>query len=292
MISHSRRSSESPRRHDFVFVSPAAWRSFLETRDELADDPLVDGWINRGWPLIARRLAADEGDGVPLGLPLPPSAGKRRIGLLMDPAGIRSIARPPLLSTAFRVAPAAWKPTLRTLDQLATRLGVQARVFGSLAWCLLTGLNYLTARSDLDFILSLPRPGDFAELMTELGSIDSAAPMRLDGEIVRGDGAGVHWRELHSGAREVLAKTVGRPILLNSAEMIEQGPFLAILCVAMLIPYLLWFYCRNQILRLPRGEHTPRSCLADATRVNWFGLTRRRFCMGIALLKFSACLKH
>jgi phosphoribosyl-dephospho-CoA transferase len=220
MSSHSRRSSENPRRHDLVFVSPTAWRSFLETRDELADDPLVDGWINRGWPLIARRLAADEGHGVPLGLPLPPSAGKRRIGLLMDPAGIRSIARPPLLSAAFRVAPAAWIPTLRTLDQVATRLGVEARVFGSLAWCLLTGLDYLTARSDLDFILSLPRPRDFAELMTELGSIDSAAPMRLDGEIVRDDGAGVHWRELYSGAREVLAKTVVRPTLLNSAEFI------------------------------------------------------------------------
>jgi phosphoribosyl-dephospho-CoA transferase len=136
----------------------------------------------------------------------------------MDPAGIRSVARPPLLSAAFCVAPAAWIPTLRRLDDVATRLGVEARVFGSLAWCLLTGLNYLTARSDLDFTLSLPHPRDFAELMTELGSIDSAAPMRLDGEIVRDDGAGVHWRELHSGAREVLAKTVGGPTLLNSAE--------------------------------------------------------------------------
>jgi phosphoribosyl-dephospho-CoA transferase len=218
MSSPSRRASESPRRHDLVFVSPTAWRSFLETRGELAEDPLVDGWIKRGWPLIARCLTADEGHGVPLGLPLPPSAGKRRIGLLMDPAGITSVARPPLLSAAFRVAPAAWIPTLRRLDHVATRLGVEARVFGSLAWCLLTGLNYLTARSDLDFILSLPHPRDFAELMTELGSIDSAAPMRLDGEIVRDDGAGVHWRELHSGAREVLAKTVGGPILLNSAE--------------------------------------------------------------------------
>jgi phosphoribosyl-dephospho-CoA transferase len=201
-------------------VSPTAWRSFLETRDELADDPLVDGWINRGWPLIARRLAADEGHGVPLGLPLPPSAGKRRIGVLVDPAGIRSIARPPLLSAAFRVAPAAWKPTLRALNHVATRLGVEARVFGSLAWCLLTGLNYLSVSSDLDFILSLPRPRDFPELMIELDSIDSAAPMRLDGEIVRDDGAGVHWRELHSGARDVLAKTVGKPTLLNSAEFI------------------------------------------------------------------------
>jgi len=218
MNSPSRRASENPRRHDLVFVSPTAWRSFLETRDDLADDPLVAGWVDRGWPLIARRLAPGEGHGVPLGLPLPPSAGKRRIGLLMDPAGIRSVARPPLLSAAFCVAPAAWIPTLRTLDHVATRSAVEARVFGSLAWCLLTGLNYLTARSDLDFILSLPHPRDFAELMTELGSIGSAAPMRLDGEILRDDGAGVHWRELHSGAREVLAKTVGGSTLLNTAE--------------------------------------------------------------------------
>jgi phosphoribosyl-dephospho-CoA transferase len=99
-------------------------------------------------------------------------------------------------------------------------LGVEARVFGGLAWRLLTGLNYLSVSSDLDFILSVPRPRDLTELMTELDSIDSAAPMRLDGEIVRDDGAGVHWRELHSGARHVLAKTVGRPTLLNSAEFI------------------------------------------------------------------------
>jgi phosphoribosyl-dephospho-CoA transferase len=220
MSSPSRCASENLRRHDLVFVSQTAWRSFLETRGESADDPLVDGWIKRGWPLIARCLAADEGHGVPLGLPLPPSAGKRRIGLLMDPASMRSVARPPLLSAALCVAPAAWMPTLRRLEHVATRLGVEVRVFGSLAWCLLTGLNYLTARSDLDFILSLPHPRDIAELMTELGAIDSVAPMRLDGEIVREDGAGVHWRELNSGAREVLAKTVGGPTLLNPAEFI------------------------------------------------------------------------
>jgi phosphoribosyl-dephospho-CoA transferase len=220
MSSPSKRASGIPRRHDLVFVSPTAWRSFVETRDDLADDRLVAGWVDRGWPLIARRLAPGEGHGVPLGLPLPPSAVKRRIGLLMDPAGIRSVARPPLLSAAFCVAPAAWIPTLRTLNHVAARLGVEARVFGSLAWCLLTGLNYLSESSDLDFILSLPHPRHFAELMTELDSIDGAAPMRLDGEIVRDDGAGVHWRELHSGARDVLAKNAGRPRLFSSAEFI------------------------------------------------------------------------
>jgi phosphoribosyl-dephospho-CoA transferase len=220
MISPSRCASENLRRHDLVFVSPTAWRLFLESRLELADDPLVAGWVDREWPLIARRLAPEEGHGVPLGLPLPPSAGKRRIGFLMDPVGIRSTARPPLLSAALHVAPAAWIPTLRTLNHVAARLGVEARVFGSLAWCLLTGLNYLSVNSDLDFILSLPRPRDFPALITELDSIASTAPMRLDCEIVRDDGAGVHWRELHSDAREVLAKTVGRPTLLNAAEFI------------------------------------------------------------------------
>jgi phosphoribosyl-dephospho-CoA transferase len=106
------------------------------------------------------------------------------------------------------------------LNHVAARLGVEARVFGSLAWCLLTGLNYLSGSSDLDFILSLPHPRDFAKLMTELDSIDGDAPMRLDGEFVRDDGAGVHWRELHSGARDVLAKTAATPRLMNSTEFI------------------------------------------------------------------------
>jgi phosphoribosyl-dephospho-CoA transferase len=220
---HSGHSCEVTRRHDLVFVRPRAWRSFLETRDDLAEDPLVAGWVDQGWPLIARRFAPDEGDGVPLGLPLPPSAGKRRIGLLMDPTCVRCITRPPLLSSALWAAPAAWVPTLRALDSVAARNGLEARVFGSLAWCLLTGMNYLTASSDLDFILSLPRSGGFAGLTTELAAIASAAPMQLDGEIVRSDGAGVHWRELQSGARVVLAKTTRAPILLNSAEFISGG---------------------------------------------------------------------
>jgi phosphoribosyl-dephospho-CoA transferase len=218
--SQSRRSSETPRRHDLVFVRPTVWRLFLETRDELSDDPLVVSWVDQGWPLIARRFAPDEGFGVPLGLPLPPAAGKRRIGLLMDCADIVATTRPPLLSAALPVAPESWRPTLRRLDHMSSEFGIEARVFGSLAWRLLTGLNYLTAASDLDFILSLPLPGDFARLSAELAAIDSAAPMRLDGEIVRDDGAGAHWRELHSGACDVLVKTVERSLVLNSAEFI------------------------------------------------------------------------
>jgi phosphoribosyl-dephospho-CoA transferase len=227
VISQFNRSSQpprchdqAPRRHDLVFVSSAAWRSLLATRDDLAGDPLVAGWVDRGWPLVARRFAPEETDGVALGIPLPPFAGKRRIALLMQPHDILSTAPPPWLSDAVRVAPDPWVPTLQKLTNMAALHQVDARVFGSLAWRLLTGLNYLTASSDLDVLLTLPRAAEFAQLNRELAAIDRAAPMRLDGEWVRDDGAAVNWRELDAGGRMVLAKTIRDVRLLDASDFV------------------------------------------------------------------------
>ena len=73
------------RRHDVVVRQPE--RLALTARDahDLASDPLVASWVDMGWPLIGRRAMPGEPRGVPLGLPLPPFAGKRRIPLLMRP---------------------------------------------------------------------------------------------------------------------------------------------------------------------------------------------------------------
>ena len=92
------------------------------------------------------------------------------------------------------------------MARLASRHGVEARVFGSLAWQKLTGLDYLTACSDLDLLLPLPR-SDLTRLTAELAAIEAAAPMRLDGELVRADGAAVNWREIHAGVPDVLVKS-------------------------------------------------------------------------------------
>jgi len=46
--------------------------------------------------------------------------------------------------------------------------------------------------------------------------------MRLDGELVRDDGAGVNWRELHSGARELLVKTTDGVALLDREPLPQQ----------------------------------------------------------------------
>jgi phosphoribosyl-dephospho-CoA transferase len=223
MTSLSNRSDRKPRRHDLIFVAPEAWRSLLRIRDDLAAEPLVVGWVDRGWPLIARRAMPNEADELALGLPLPPSLGKRRLSILMQPDDMISTTPPPRLSAAIGVAPETWKRTLERVVNLAAGHGVEARVYGSLAWRTLTGLDYLTAGSDLDLLMPLPRGGDIARLTADLSAIEAAAPMRLDGEFVRDDGAGVNWRELHAGAREVLVKTTGGVALLHANHFLGGG---------------------------------------------------------------------
>jgi phosphoribosyl-dephospho-CoA transferase len=196
------------KRHDLIYIRPAAWRALLEMRHDLAAESIIVDWIDSGWPLIGRRAMPDEAQGVPLGLPLPPFAGKRRLSFILQPEDIISTAPPPSLSAASEYAPQAWWPTLDRLAELAAYHAVQVRVFGSLAWKTLTELEYLHNRSDLDLLLLVDRDVDIRGLTAGVAAIEAAAPMRLDGELLRDDGAAVNWREFHAGAGEVLVKTI------------------------------------------------------------------------------------
>jgi phosphoribosyl-dephospho-CoA transferase len=206
------------KRHDLIFVDPKRWRAVLATRDDLTTDPLVARWVENGWPLIGRRGTPCEVHGVPLGLPLPPFAGKRRLSFLMQPEDIVSTSPPPALRSVIAVAPRAWRPTLDGLDELASRHAVKARVFGSLAWRALTGLDYLTGRSDLDLLLHVNSDTDVHQLAGDVAAIERAAPMRLDGELIRDDGAAVNWREFHAGARDILVKTIGGVAMQSTSQ--------------------------------------------------------------------------
>lgn len=208
-------------RHDLVYVSPTAWRALLGRRADLAGEPLVAGWVERGWPLVGRRANSEEVHGLPLGLPLPPAAGKKRLAVMMRREDVVSVMPPPGLSSAIRVAPLAWQSTLLDLARLTTRESVETRIFGSLAWRAITGLDYLTDRSDLDFVIHVHRDTRIRRLADELACIAADAPMRLDGELIRADGAAVNWRELHAGASELLVKTVA------GTSLVDAGHFLA-----------------------------------------------------------------
>ncbi|MBJ9591654.1 malonate decarboxylase holo-[acyl-carrier-protein] synthase [Burkholderia seminalis] len=197
------------RRHTLVTLTAAGWDAAFARDRALAGDPLVRAWAGRGWPLIVRRASPDEaGAGrVPLGMPLPPAAGKRRIALNVAADALATVGPLPALADVLGAAPDAWHVPLRALDALGARSGVQGRVFGSLAWQALTGEPYLGPSSDLDIVFPLPDAASLRPLLDGLAAIDAHAPMRIDGELLRADGAGVNWRELHARRPEVAVKT-------------------------------------------------------------------------------------
>ena len=212
------------RRHTLVTLTAAGWDAACARDPALAADPLVRAWAERGWPLIVRRASPDEADAgrVPLGLPLPPSAGKRRIALNAAADALATVRPLPALSDVLAAAPDAWRAPLRELDALGTRCGVQGRVFGSLAWQALTGERYLSDASDLDIVFPLPDAASLAALLDGLAALDARAPMRIDGELLRDDGAGVNWRELHARLPEVAVKTA-IAVELMSADAFTGG---------------------------------------------------------------------
>lgn len=209
-------------RHDLVFIHPRAWRTELAERADLVRSPVVWSWADRRWPLICRRATQIDTGSIAVGLPLPPSAGKRRLAFRFRHQDIVATSGPPLLEVATRFAPHAWRSTLETLDELAASHFAVARVFGSLAWQSLTSLPYLTEHSDLDLLLYIDRRTDVRRLTRDLAGLESRAPFRIDGELMRADGAAASWHELHAGGREILVKTP-HSIMLVPTERFVNG---------------------------------------------------------------------
>ena len=203
-----------------VTAAPPAWAALMAARPDLAVDPLVAGWADAGRPLVARRAA--EGDPphlTPLGLPLPPAQGKRRIAVTLAPADVADADGPPLLADAAAAAPAGWRDSIARL----VALDPLTRVFGSLAWQHLTGLPYLSAGSDLDLLWRLPPGDEMDALLAGIAAIARDAPMRIDGEITGAVG-GVQWRELaESGVGDIAVKGLHEISLMSRAEFLAGG---------------------------------------------------------------------
>jgi phosphoribosyl-dephospho-CoA transferase len=200
-------------RHDLLHVVPQAWTAALAAHS-LGQVPLLTQWADWGWPVIVRRRLESEAlDVVPVGVPLPPAAGKSRIALNVPPAAVTARAAPTRLRTVAHKAEPAWQPTIAALVALGERHGIESAAFGSLLWEHHTGLTYLSPTSDLDVIWSTHAGCNIANLLRGIAQIERLAPMRIDGEIAFPQGAATNWRELHKalgkdGPAEILIKTM------------------------------------------------------------------------------------
>lgn len=199
---------EDFRRHDWVWLHAGWERYSLTSLDPVAHRTAGD-WIGGGRPLVvARRLPGDGADDLRLGLALP---GRGRLPLHLSHKAVTLLHRPPALREVVDSAPFSWRETMEWLAAICGALGIEAGVYGSLAWQHFAGGGgaFVTAQSDLDVAF---RPSDRAaaeRLLRELGSAENHFPRpRIDGEIILPGGEGVAWRELAASPERVLVKAM------------------------------------------------------------------------------------
>ncbi|NYE59638.1 phosphoribosyl-dephospho-CoA transferase [Duganella sp. 1224] len=207
---------EQLERHTLVWLTAAGWHAAIgAARSE--HKTALQLWESQDWPLVARRLDADASDDeVCLGLPLPP-----------DDAGIKvRIALRAHMANVCRVAPA-----LPLREAAAVCAGVAAlqddagglplRVFGSVAMQALTGLRYVTARSDVDVLFAPSSRRQLEDGVALLARHDER--LALDGEIVFPGGAAVSWKEWRMAMAhpaKVLVKDLRSVRLADTASLL------------------------------------------------------------------------
>ena len=185
----------------------------------------VTAWLTADRPLVVARQPCDgtPTETIAVGLALPPAQGKRRISLSMAAHDIDRHMPPLRLADTLTHAPLEWRPALSELDAAAKDIGLELRVFGSLAWQALSGLQYLTPQSDIDLLWHPQSNAQLQQGITLLARWEQSCGLRADGEVLFGEGSAVSWREwakLESVRdRRVLVKRVGSAELVDAAEL-------------------------------------------------------------------------
>jgi phosphoribosyl-dephospho-CoA transferase len=219
--------STSFARHTLVWVRPEC-RAVVAA--QVADDALqtqVAAWLEADRPLVVARQPCGEAlsGTIAVGLALPPAHGKRRIALSVAAHDITRFTPPLRLADAIVDAPSEWQPALAELDIAATNIDIELRVFGSLAWQALSGMRYLTPRSDIDLLWHPRSHAQLQQGIALLARWEHDHGLRADGEVLFGGSSAVSWREwsiLRSGNdQRVLVKRASSAELVAARELLE-----------------------------------------------------------------------
>jgi phosphoribosyl-dephospho-CoA transferase len=204
-------------RHMLLRVDPFCWSRVLARSPGVpagSAAPWLQSWSARGWPVMVRRyLPAESTDVIPAAVSLPPQSRGSGFALRVLEEEIAATVPALALAAAEGAAPTSWLSTIRVLAAAGARCGSEPAVYGSLLWQWLTGLPYLTPRSDLDLCWPVDNEPQARSLTAELSRIAQDSPMRIDGELLLPDGAAVAWREyarcaLSADDQELLVKTM------------------------------------------------------------------------------------
>ena len=198
---------------------------------QVTDDDMrqyAEAWLAADRPLVVARqpCSASLSDHISVGLALPPAQGKHRISLVVAMQDIVRHTPPLRLSDAIAHAPAEWQPALAELHDAAINIGIELRVFGSLAWQALSGLNYMTEKSDIDLLWHPLSHMQLQQGIALLARWERDHGLRADGEVLFGGSSSVSWREwatLKSGDdQRVLVKRLSSAELVDASELLEM----------------------------------------------------------------------
>lgn len=186
----------SLRRHQLARLSEADWTTVLARPwDRPARDCLTH-WAMHRLPLVVTRQPVDAAaDGwMALGLPSPARWDRRRLALQVPHAAVLGLDEFPCLAEVQGLLPPSARGAMRDLLDGLGACHATARVFGSYGWQAITGLDHVRPDSDLDLWVSVDAAAH-ADAASDVLRSFCAPRLRLDGELLFGDGAAVAWRE-------------------------------------------------------------------------------------------------
>ena len=197
------------RRHDLATIRPGAPVQ-IQCNEMVQDaEAIVQDWISGGLPLvIARQSGYQNGKTaqIAMGLTLPPKDGSLRIGCLLHTDDILQVCPPTPLLACIPSLPLRLVMPLLALAQDLQSIGIEALVYGSIAWQTISGLEYLHAESDIDLLSEVDTPEQLHDLIAILKKNSALLNNRLDGEIRFPDGSAVAWLELATALNDSTAE--------------------------------------------------------------------------------------
>lgn len=212
----------SLRRHQLAYLTEKGWREALACPSARAAAAPLRAWASRGLPLVVPRQPEALAPGrIALAWAAPLAAERERIAVEVP---LRSVAYfdefPDARTTIASLPRQARGPALALFDTLQA-LGTRPRVYGSYGWQVLSGERYVRESSDLDLWLAVANHAHADGAVRALASASTLASVRVDGELLFPDGAGVAWRE-YAAWREGRART----LLVKRIAAVELTPVL------------------------------------------------------------------
>ena len=220
-------------RHSLVWMRPNCRAAVAAQVKDGATHTQVAAWLAADRPLVVARQPCGaalpdtitSAGTISTGLALPPAPDKRRIALVVAAHEIARYTQPLLLADAIAHATAAWQPALAELHDAAINIGIKLRVFGSLAWQALSGLQYLTPHSDIDLLWNPLSHAQLQQGIALLARWEQEHGLRPDGEVLFGANSAVSWREWAAlkpgGNQRVLVKRDSGAELVAAGELLE-----------------------------------------------------------------------